>query len=99
MFVAVSHFVIANNMVEEVRQAFRNRPHLVDEAEGFIRMEVISPTEQPSAIWLMTYWKDKESFEAWHGSHQYKDSHIGIPAGLKLVPGENRISYFEHICS
>lgn len=99
MFAVISHFVIANDMTEEVRQAFRNRPRLVDHAEGFVRMEVISPAEQPSAIWLMTFWTDRESFETWHRSHQYKESHLGIPAGLKLVPGENRITYFEHICS
>lgn len=99
MHVVISQFVVANGMVAEVREAFRGRPHLVDDAPGFIRMEVISPVEEPEKFWLMTYWDDHDSFESWHRSHKYKDSHAGIPKGLKLVPGENRIIRFEHICS
>ena len=45
MFVALSRFTIANNMLEEVRLAFRQRPHLVDEAMGFLEMEVMRPIE------------------------------------------------------
>ena len=29
-FVAVSKFVVANSISEEIRRAFRERPHLVD---------------------------------------------------------------------
>lgn len=99
MYVVVSQFVIANDKVEEVREAFRNRPHQVENAPGFIRMEVISPIDEPAAVWLMTFWENKNNFETWHRSHRYKESHVGIPARLKLVPGKNRITCFDHICS
>lgn len=97
-FVAVSKFVVANGMVEEVKQAFRNRPHLVDGAAGFVRMEVLSPLDRPEEIHLVTYWSDAESFRAWHHSHLYHDSHKGIPKGLKVVPGETKIREFERVC-
>ena len=45
MIVALSRFTIANGMDEEVRTAFRDRPHLVDAATGFLGMEVMSPTD------------------------------------------------------
>lgn len=99
MFVVLSQFVIANDMVEDVRAAFRERPKLVDKETGFIRLEVISPVDQPESIWLLTYWTDKESFQVWHRSHLYKESHAGLPKGLKLVPGQNRIIHFDHIAS
>jgi heme-degrading monooxygenase HmoA len=54
---------------------------------------------EPEAFWLVTYWKDQESFQSWHRSHSYKASHEGIPAGLKLVPGRNQVLLFEHIAS
>ncbi|MEO6742695.1 MAG: antibiotic biosynthesis monooxygenase [Chthoniobacteraceae bacterium] len=98
-FVALSKFVIANDMVAEVKEAFRHRPHLVDDQPGFVRMEVLSPAERPNEIWLITYWTEAESFKAWHHSHLYHQSHKGIPKGLKLVPGEQEIRHFEHICS
>jgi heme-degrading monooxygenase HmoA len=98
-FVARSKFVIANGMVDEVREAFRARPHLVDGAPGFVRMEVLTPLDRREEIWLMTWWTDAESFRAWHKSHLYRDSHKGIPKGLKLVPGETEIRQLECICS
>jgi heme-degrading monooxygenase HmoA len=98
-FTALSKFVIANDMREEVAEAFRNRPHLVDEAPGFLRMDVLSPVDNRQEIWLITYWTDEASFRRWHHSHKYHQSHKGIPKGLKLVPKSVEIRYFEHVSS
>jgi heme-degrading monooxygenase HmoA len=98
-FVALSKFVIANDKTAEVKEAFRQRPHLVDNQPGFVRMEVFSPLDKPEEIWLVTYWTDAGSFKLWHHSHLYHESHQGIPQGLKLVPGAQEIRHFEHICS
>ena len=99
MFIAISQFTIANGKTEEVREAFRNRPHLVEDAPGFIRMEVISPRELPAEIWLLTYWETEDAFSKWHQSHLYHESHKGIPKGLKLVPRSAHLRFFESICS
>ena len=98
-FVALSRFVIKNEMQQEVREAFKRRPHLVDDAPGFVRMEVLSPQGDAHEIWLMTFWTDEESFRTWHHSHLYRESHKGIPKGLKLVPKSVELRFFEHICS
>ena len=98
-FVALSRFVIKNEMQREVREAFLKRPHLVDDAPGFVRMEVLSPQEDDHEIWLMTFWTDEKSFRAWHFSHLYRESHKGIPKGLKLVPKSVELRFFEHIGS
>ncbi|MCV2356310.1 antibiotic biosynthesis monooxygenase [Paucibacter sp. B2R-40] len=94
MFVVLSRFEIANGMVEEVRAAFRERPHRVEDAPGFVRMEVMSPCDKPEEVWLLTYWSDADSFNAWHHSHAYKDAHRGIPKGLKLVPRSTELRQF-----
>ena len=99
MFVALSQFTIANNMTAEVKDAFIKRPHLVEDAPGFVRLEVISPLDNRDEIWLLTYWHDEDSFKLWHHSHLYHDSHKGIPRGLKLVPQSVRLRFFEHIAS
>ena len=49
-FVALSKFVVANHLTPEVKRAFVARPHLVDSAPGFLRMEVLSPKERPKEI-------------------------------------------------
>jgi heme-degrading monooxygenase HmoA len=59
-FVALSRFVIANEMSQQVKTAFLERPHMVDDATGFLRMDVISPVDNPDEIWLLTYWKDRD---------------------------------------
>jgi heme oxygenase (mycobilin-producing) len=95
MFVALSRFTIANGMTEEVRATFRQRPHLVDSAAGFISMEVMSPVSDPAEIWLVTRWCDELSYRTWHRSHDYHQSHSGIPKGLKLAPKSTEIRFFE----
>ena len=95
MFVALSRFTILNDKVEAVRQAFRDRPHLVDGAPGFIRITVMSPVDAPGEIWLVTHWTDEGSYRTWHRSHEYHESHRGIPKGLKLAPKSTEIRLFE----
>jgi heme-degrading monooxygenase HmoA len=98
-FIALSKFSVANGMTEQVKQAFRTRPHLVDGAAGFVGLEVLSPLDSPDEIWLFTYWTDEHSFKVWHHSHLYHESHKAIPKGLKLVPKSASIRYFEQVCS
>ena len=98
-FVALSRFVVANGMEGEVKRAFNERPHLVDSAPGYVRMDVISPLDRPAEVWLITYWRDEESFRVWHRSHEYRESHRGIPRGLKLVPGSAEVRHFEYVSS
>ena len=97
MFVAMSRFVVANRMEEEAHKAFRARPHLVDEAPGFIKMDVLRPVENPAEFWLLTYWEAERHYREWHKGHTYRDSHAGIPKGLKLVKRSAEIRFLEHV--
>ena len=86
-FVAVSRFVVANGKDDEVEAAFRARPHAVDDAPGFLRMEVLRDLDDPREFWLVTHWDDEPSFRSWHQGHTFHAAHRGIPAGLKLERG------------
>ena len=96
-FVALSQFTVSNGpaMTSKVKEAFRLG--LVDQVDGFLRMDVISPLDNPDEIWLITYWETSDQFQAWHKSHHYKDAHKGIPEGLKLVRGSFNLRFFEYI--
>jgi heme-degrading monooxygenase HmoA len=98
MFLAISRFTIANGMRDAVAAAFRNRPHAVDQVPGFVRLEVAQAAANPDEFLLSTWWRDEQSFAAWHRSHGYRDSHRGIPKGLKLVPNSTRIEGFRCLC-
>ena len=95
MFVALSQFIVANDKSVAVQAAFRNRPHLVDHAPGFLSMQVMFPIDGPNEVWLVTHWRDEESYQIWHRSHEYHEAHKGIPKGLKLVPGSANVRFFE----
>lgn len=99
MFLALSRFIVANGMTAEVKAAFANRPHLVDAAQGFVRLDVFSPRDDPDEIWLLTYWTEEAHYRAWHRSHAYHESHAAIPKGLKLVPRSAEIRLFDHVAS
>ena len=96
-FLALSKFKVRNGRADDVREAFLQRPHLVDHADGFVRMDVVSPTSDEAEFWLLTYWRDEASFRQWHHSHLYRESHAGIPQGLKLVPEATELLTFRYI--
>ena len=53
MFTAISCFEVQTGFEYQVKQAFINRPKMVENYNGFIRLDVISPTENPAEIWLI----------------------------------------------
>jgi heme-degrading monooxygenase HmoA len=99
MFAVLSQFTVASDMGPAVKQAFRDRPHSVESAPGFLRLDVLSPENNPKELWLITYWASRTHFERWHRSHLYRESHAGIPKGLKLVPNSTRLTFFEYVAS
>lgn len=99
MHLAISRFTVANGMQQQVRQAFSERPHRVDESPGFVRMEVAQPTSDDSEFWLMTWWTDKESFHSWHHGHSYHESHLGIPKGLRLDPKRTSMVHLDVVAT
>jgi heme oxygenase (mycobilin-producing) len=98
-YVSISRFRVRNGMEVDVAEAFRERPHLVDGAPGFVRMDVLSPAEDASEFWLVTYWTDEESFRAWHHGHTFRESHAGIPKGLKLDASATELRAFRYVAS
>jgi|SRR5579864_1102274 len=95
---AISKFVVSNGLESEVRNAFINRPRKVESAPGFIRLEVLSPNENASEFWLVTYWESQSAFDDWHKNHRH-ESHEMIPKGLKLDPRGTELRIFNHIAS
>jgi heme-degrading monooxygenase HmoA len=90
----MSRFRVQPGQEDRVHEAFRQRPHRVDDQPGFVRMEVMRPEERPNEFWLITVWRDRASFERWH-RHHMADSHQAMPPGLTLEPGSQALEYLE----
>lgn len=97
MILAVSRFKVANGLAPHVRQAFLERPRLVDAAPGFLGMETFTESGDPNAFYLVTRWTDAASFHAWHRGDAHHASHQGIPKGLRLDPSFTRILTLDRI--
>ena len=97
MVLVISRFRVANEMESQVRQAFRNRPRLVEQAAGFLGMDVFTDVKDPSLFYLVTRWTDEASFNAWHRSEAHRLSHQGIPPGLKLAPDFTEVRRLERL--
>jgi heme-degrading monooxygenase HmoA len=84
MIVAMSRFRVANHREEDVRQAFLNRPRLVDNQAGFLGLEVFQDQADCAIFYLVTRWNDVSAFRTWHSSPAHQRSHELMPKGLKL---------------
>lgn len=93
----ISQFTIANGTGQQVQDAFKNRPHLVDGVAGFMGMEVLNTQGKTDEFWLLTWWTDEAAYQSWHKSQAYQQSHQSMPKGVKLVPGSTKITVLERI--
>jgi diguanylate cyclase (GGDEF)-like protein len=84
MVTVISRFRVRNGLEEEVRQAFLNRPGLVEKAPGFCGFDVLTDSSDSSVFLLVTRWTDEKSFRVWHRSEAHHLSHKLMPRGLKL---------------
>ncbi len=50
----------------------------------------------PREFWLLTSWTDEASYERSHREHRHA-AHLGLPGGLRLVPGSARLEAMEHV--
>ena len=99
MLLAISRFKVANGLEEDVKQAFFNRPHLVDTAAGYLGMETFTLRDEPRVFYLVTRWTTHEAFKTWHASPAHHASHTGIPKGLKLDPDFTQLTVMERLAS
>lgn len=84
MVTVMSRFRVRNGLEAEVRNAFLNRPRLVEKVPGFCGIDVMTDAADPSVFLLLTRWTDEETFRAWHKSDGHHHSHEMMPRGLKL---------------
>ncbi len=97
MILAVSRFRVANGLEQSVKEAFHNRPRLVEQAPGFLGLEVFNEANDPSVFVLLTRWTDVSSFRLWHASEAHDLSHAGIPRGLKLDAAYTQLTVLHDI--
>jgi hypothetical protein len=88
MFMALSRFTIANDMTDDARSAFLDRPHLVDTAPGDLGMEVVSPLVVPTR--RFTKPNPQGVIKSFGGKNRRRVDARGEGNGRQLLPGLGR---------
>jgi heme-degrading monooxygenase HmoA len=74
-------------------EAFRGRAHLVDEADGFVDLQVWQSDRDPGEVLMVSRWRDRDAFKAYMRSGAHQVSHDRIPPALKDVIKLERLEH------
>jgi len=97
MIIAMSRFRVLHSREQDIRQAFLDRPRLVEDHAGFLGLEVFQDEKDSALFYLLTRWNDAASFRAWHSSQAHKHSHELMPKGLKLDSAFTELRILERV--
>jgi heme-degrading monooxygenase HmoA len=64
-------------------RAFRARVRLVDDADGFVDLQVWQSDRDAGEVLMVSRWRDRAAFTAYMRSDAHKVSHGRIPPELK----------------
>ena len=78
---------------EDLLEAFRRRAHLVDDADGFVDLEVWRSDRDESEVLMVSRWRDRESFRAYMRSDAHRISHDRIPDDLQRAIALERLEH------
>ncbi len=81
--ITVANRIPVNPDFHEAFEArFRERAGLVDGMPGFVSHQVLRPTKSGDPYVVLTFWEDREAFEAWTASDAFRQGHArggGLP--------------------
>jgi heme oxygenase (mycobilin-producing) len=94
VYVSMSRLRVAPGRAQEVVCAFRGRAHLVDEAPGFLKLEVWRNDRDEGELVMVSHWTDRECFKSYMKSEAHRLSHDRIDPELDA---EIRLEALEHM--
>jgi len=83
--VSMSRLRVAADRAPELVAAFRDRAHLVEDATGFLGLEVWQSDRDAGELIMVSHWTDRDSFKTYMKSEAHRFSHGRIDPGLKSV--------------
>src|ERR687898_3068532 len=73
--------------------AFRRRVRLVDDADGFLDLQVWRSDRDPGEVLMVSRWRDRDAFKAYMKSAEHRVSHDRIDPDLKAAIGLERLEH------
>ncbi len=94
MYVSISRLRVPAHASEELIAAFNRRAHLVDDAAGFVDLQVWRSDRDPGEILMVSRWQDRDAFKAYMRSPEHRVSHERIDPELQ---GLIKLEALEHL--
>ena len=73
--VKINAITVPDDAGPELERRFAARAGAVDQQPGFEGFELLRPTDGGNKYFVVTRWKDDESFQAWMGSQAFGGQH------------------------
>lgn len=96
MFIVANRVPVASGYEDMFEERFRQRAGQIDKQPGFLRMQILKPDSDETPFVVLTTWQDKESFNAWVGSEDFKLAHSN-PMPKEAFDGEGKLEMHEVI--
>ena len=82
MYVSLSRLTIPEERAPELVSAFRRRARLVEQADGFLDLQVWQSDRDAGEIVMVSRWRDRDAFKAYMKSEAHQVSHDRIDPSL-----------------
>lgn len=79
---SLSRLRVERDRAAELVRAFRRRAHLVDDADGFVDLQVWQSDRDPCEIVMVSRWRDRGAFKEYMRSEAHRISHGRIDPAL-----------------
>ena len=89
----MSHLRVEEQRAAELVEAFRGRIGLVDEADGFVDLEVWQSDRDPAELIMVSRWRDREAFKRYMKSAEHQRSHERIDPSLQEAISLTRLGH------
>ena len=93
MYVSLSRLRIDPQRAPDLVAAFRARAHLVDDADGFIDLQVWQSDRDASEIVMVSRSRDRQAFTAYMRSEAHRVSHNRIDPDLQAAIKLERLEH------
>lgn len=82
MYVSLSRLRVPEARAPELVAAFRARAQLVEEADGFVDLQVWQSDRDAGELVMVSRWRDRQAFKAYMKSDRHRISHERIDPEL-----------------
>jgi len=93
MIAVINRLPVKEGAADRVVERFANSRGHVQDFSGFVSMEVLR-SEGADEVLVITRWQDKDAFDSWVHSEEFKKAH-GQGGGGELLRGHPQMGTYE----